>query len=423
MGARTLAPRPPWKGRRIVVGVSGGIAAYKSVQLARDLTRLGAEVDVLMTRSATEFVGPISFEGVTGRPALTSLWSAQGVARHVGVARDADLLIVAPATADLLARAAGGRADDLLTTVLITVRCPVLMAPAMNHRMWTHPQTTLNASHCREALGYELLGPTTGPLAVGEGEGEGRMVEVEEIVERAGVLLGQDENWAGRRVVITSGPTREPLDPVRFLGNRSSGRMGFALAREAALLGARVTVVSGPTALPDPSGVEVRRVETAREMLAATEALIPEADVAIYAAAVADYRPGQTRERKTRKEETGHRMAVELTENPDIARETRSLRPQSCVAVGFALETEELRKRASRKLESKGFHLIVANPAGEHDAGFESDTNRVTLLDRDGGEESLPLMTKAEVAREVLARVTAWLSARDASPTQGRDAS
>ncbi len=410
MGSARLSPRPPWKGRRIVLGVTGGIAAYKSVQLARDLTRLGAQVDVVVTESASRFVGALSFEGVTGRPVLSSLWSVEGAARHLSIGHEADLFVVAPATADLLARAAHGRADDLLTTALLATAAPVLLAPAMNDRMWAHPQTRRNADHCREALGYHLAGPGVGPLAVGEGSGPGRMLEPGELVAHCGLHLGRRPEWSGRQVLITAGPTREPLDPVRFLGNRSSGRMGFAVAREAWLMGATVTLVTGPSSLSDPTGVEVLRVESALEMAAEVSARVARADLIVYAAAVSDYRPKAPRQRKIRKEAEGESLSVEFVRNPDVALETRHLRSPGSVAVGFALETEDLLQGAKAKLEAKGFDLIVANRADEEGSGFEVETNRVTLLGRGGDAKSLPLLGKDEVAREILGRVEALFS-------------
>jgi phosphopantothenoylcysteine decarboxylase / phosphopantothenate---cysteine ligase len=408
-GLRSLSPRPPWQGRRVLLGVTGGIAAYKSVQLARDLTRLGAQVDVVLTPSAGQFVRPLSFEGVTGRPALDSLWSAEGSARHLALAAGADLVLVAPATADFLARAAAGRANDLLTTVLLATRAPVLLAPAMNHRMWSHPQTVRNAAHCREVLGYRTLGPDEGALAVGEEEGTGRMLQPEELVEWAGRTLGRRAPWAGRKVVVTAGPTREAVDRVRYLGNRSSGRMGYAVAREAWLRGSEVTLVTGPSALPDPVGVRVRQVETAEEMLTAALDAVPEAALTVFAAAVADFRPEAPEGRKWKRRESEGGREVRLVENPDVALETRAARAAGTLTVGFALETEELLARAREKLEAKGFDLIVANSADEEGAGFEVETNRVTLLDRSGTVEELPLLSKEAVARVILDRVEARL--------------
>lgn len=411
MSGPILAPRAPWLGRHVVLGVTGGIAAYKSVQLARDLTRLGARVDTVLTESAGEFVRPLTFQGVTGRAVYHELFDAGGAARHIELGADADLVLVAPATADLIARAAHGRADDLLTTTLLATRAPILLAPAMNDRMYGHPQTQRNLAHCREVLGYRILGPGVGPLAAGEGEGPGRMLEPSEIVDHVGRAVGGDPVFEGRRVVVTAGPTREPLDPIRFLGNRSSGRMGFALAREAWLRGAEVTLVTGPSALPDPTGVTVSRVETASEMLTEVTAVVPEADLVFFAAAVGDFRSEVVRDRKMKRSDMGGdhapetRRELRLVENPDIALETRALGRDGAVRVGFALETEDLLTGARRKLREKGFDLIVANDAGEEGAGFEVETNRVTLLWPDGEEENLPIQSKRDVARAILERL------------------
>ena len=396
----------------MVLGVTGGIAAYKAVQLARDLTRLGAEVDVVMTRAAGEFVRPLSFEGVTGRPVYDDLFSAEGAALHIRLGREADCVVVAPATADLLARAAHGRADDLLTTTLLATRAPVVLCPAMNDRMYAHPAVRANVARCRDALGYRIAGPATGPLAVGEGEGPGRLLEPAHVVEHVGRALGEEEAFRGRHVLVTAGPTREALDPVRYLGNRSSGRTGWALARAAWRRGARVTLVSGPVALPDPEGVETVRVETAVAMRDAVAERIGDADVAIFAAAVADYRPADPRPGKLKRADAGEALDVPLTTNPDVAAETRGARRDGAVVVGFALETSDLVDHARAKLQAKGFDLIVANDATEEGAGFEVATNRVTLLAAAGEPEVLPLMTKDDVAEAVLDRVRARLEAR-----------
>ena len=403
---RVLHPRRPWEGRRIVLGVTGGIAAYKSVQLARDLTRLGSDVDTILTAGAQRFVQPLSFEGVTGRPAAAELFSAEGAALHIKLGSEADVLCVAPATADLIARAAQGRADDLLTTTLLATRAPVLICPAMNDRMYSHPQTQANLRHLSEALSYHVAGPGTGPLAVDEGSGPGRMLEPHEIVEEIGRALSDGSPLRGKTVLVTAGSTREALDPVRFIGNRSSGRMGFALAAAAWRRGANVKVVTGPVSLPLPYGVEVVEVETAVEMLERVTEQVPEADVSIFSAAVADYRPADTSEDKMKRADVGPEMTLNLVENPDVARSTRTARKAGSVAGGFALETTSLLENARSKLESKGFDLIVANGANEEGAGFEVDTNRVTLLGADGEPEALPLLTKDEVAEVILDRVS-----------------
>jgi len=402
-----LEARPPWEGRRVVLGVTGGIAAYKSVQLARDLTRLGAEVDVVLSRSASRFVQPLSFEGVTGRDALIDLFSSRGAALHISLGLDAQTVCVAPATADFLARAAQGRADDLLTTTLLATRAPVVVCPAMNDRMFSHPAVQDNLSRVAAFPGWRVAGPGVGPLAVGEGEGPGRMLEPWEIVEHVGRALGEEPAFRGRRVLVTAGPTREPLDPVRYLGNRSSGRMGYALAAAAWRRGAEVTLVSGPTALPDPVGVRTLRVGTAREMDREVREVIPGADVAVFAAAVADFRPSNPSKAKMKRDRGAGEEPVHLESNPDVAGGTRELRREGSVAVGFALETEDLLANAAKKLAGKGFHLLVANSATREGSGFEVATNQVTILDADGGVESLPLLSKDRVAERILDRISA----------------
>lgn len=405
-----LTPRRPWEGRGVVLGVTGGIAAYKSVQLARDLTRLGARVETVMTEGAQRFVRPLSFEGVTGLPARTDLFSAEGAALHIRLGREADVVCVAPATADFLARAAQGRADDLLCTTLLATRAPVVVCPAMNDRMFAHPAVQENLVHLRDRLGYQIAGPAEGALAVGEGEGPGRMLEPEQIVEYIGRALGRDERFVGRRVIVTAGPTREPIDPVRYVGNRSSGRMGYALARAAWRRGARVTLVSGPSALERPEGVDFVATETAAEMRDAVADLLPTTDVAVFAAAVSDFRPVGREDGKIKREEICGALRLELIANPDVAADTAPARKPGCVVVGFALETSDVVENATRKLERKGFDLIVANDATEEGSGFESLTNRVTILRRDGPPEALELLSKDEVAEEILDRVAGRLA-------------
>jgi len=421
MSRRDLEARRPWQGARVVLGVTGGIAAYKAIQLARDLTRLGAEVDTVLTRSALHFVQPLTFEGVTGRPVHSELFHTHaedgaegGAALHIRLGLDADVVCIAPATADLIARSAQGRADDLLTTTLLVTRAPVLLCPAMNDRMFSHPQLQANLAHCRETLGYRIAGPAEGPLAYGEGEGPGRLLEPDEIVQHLGRTLGADRAFSGRTVLVTAGPTREPIDPVRYVGNRSSGRMGYALAREAWLRGARVILVSGPTALDAPAGVQRIAVETAREMEEAVRTWLPSADLAIFAAAVADYRPEGKREGKIKRAEEGDAVRLDLVANPDVAADTREARKTGAFVVGFALESEALLENARTKLREKGFDLIVANPVGA-DTGFEVETNRATLVAPDGEEEeTLPLQSKDALAGAVLDRIAARMDAEGA---------
>lgn len=398
-----LSARRPWNGHRVVLGVTGGIAAYKSVQLARDLTRLGATVDVVLTRSAKEFVAPLTFEGVTGRPSYDELFSTDGAAMHIRLGQEADVVCVAPATADFMARAAQGRADDLLTTTLLATDAPVVVCPAMNDRMFAHPQTQANVEHLR-GLGYEVAGPAVGPLAAGEGEGPGRMLEPAQIVECVGRALARSSEWTERHVLITAGPTREAVDPVRFIGNRSSGKMGYALARAAWRRGSTVTVVSGPTTLAAPFGVEVVSVESATEMNDAVRRRIGDADVVVFAAAVADYRPEAASDSKLKKSDGGP-PTIRTAVNPDIAAGTRDERKPGAFAIGFALETDDLESNARAKLGPKGLDLIVANSAAESGSGFEVDTNRVTLIEADKEAVPLPLQSKDEVAEEILDRV------------------
>jgi phosphopantothenoylcysteine decarboxylase/phosphopantothenate--cysteine ligase len=410
MPADPLAPRSPWKGKRIVLGVTGGIAAYKTIQVARDLTCLGGEVDVVLTRSAQKFVAPLTFEGVTGRPALTDLFSAQGAALHIRLGREADVVCVAPATADFLARAAQGRADDLICTTLLATRAPVVLCPAMNDRMYAHPQVQENLAHVRDRLGYQVSGPVVGALAAGEGSGPGRMIEPWQIEEAIGRALGPDEAFAGRTVLVTAGPTHEPIDPVRYVGNRSSGRMGYAIAQAAWRRGADVTLVTGPSSLDHPFGVDVVSVETAVEMREAVAGRLGQADVSVFSAAVADFRPTEPNDRKVKRADTRGTLTVDMEANPDVALDTRDARRPGSVAVGFALETDDLLANAAKKLEKKGFDLLVANDATEEGAGFGVSTNRVTILGADGSVSALPLLSKDEVAEELLDRVGVLLS-------------
>ena len=395
-------------GRHVVLGVSGGIASYKACVVARRLTEAGATVDVVMTAAATEFVRPLVFEALTGRPVGVSLWEPGCALDHVRLGREADLVVVAPATARLLARAAQGVADDLLTALLLACRAPILLCPAMNDRMYEHPETQRNVRTLEER-GVNLLGPDVGPLARGEGEGPGRMVEPETIVAHVERLLRADAPFTGRHVVVTAGPTREQLDPVRVVTNRSSGRMGFALARSAWLRGADVTLIAGPTTLPAPTGVDVVRIETTAELQAAVEIALPSADLLLMAAAPADYRPARSAASKTPRVEGPLQVAFEPT--PDILVTTKESRKPGALIVGFALETGDSVTKARAKLRRKQLDLVVANDAAEEGAGPEVETNRVTLV-APGGETVLPLMAKDEVAEAILDKVAELLARR-----------
>lgn len=407
----TRAPRRPFSGRRVVLGVTGGIAAYKAVTVARELTLAGAAVDVVLSQGALEFVRPLTFEALTGRPAYSSLYPSGDPLLHIRLARDADAVVIAPATANLLARAAAGMADDLLTATLLATEAPVVVCPAMNDRMYAHPATQSNLQRLKE-FGYLIAGPAVGPLAWGEGEGPGRMLEPEEILAHAGRALEGRTPLAGRRVVVTAGPTREAIDPVRYIGNRSSGRMGYEIAAAAWRRGADVLLISGPSHLPPPVGVELRKIESAEEMRAAVADALPAADALVMVAAVADFRPASSAEQKIKKE-AGIVPHIELEPTADVLRATREVRRAGSVIVGFALETTDAVENGRRKLEGKGLDLLVVNDATEPGAGFEVETNRVVLLQAGQPDEALPLMSKAEVADRILDRVEALLPASE----------
>jgi phosphopantothenoylcysteine decarboxylase/phosphopantothenate--cysteine ligase len=396
----------------VLLGVTGGIAAYKAVQLARDLTLAGAAVEVVLTAGAQEFVRPLTFEALTGRAAHASLYPAGDPNLHIRLAREADLVLVAPATANFMARAAAGMADDLLAAVLLATAAPVVLCPAMNDRMYAHPASAANRARLVE-IGYALAGPGVGPLAWGEGEGPGRMLEPGEILAHAGRALEGATPLAGRRVVVTAGPTREAIDPVRYVGNRSSGRMGYEVAAAAWRRGADVLLVSGPSHLDPSVGVEVVKVESAEEMRAAVADALPSADVLVMAAAVADFRPADPAGEKLKKE-AGGVPELRLERTADVLASTRELRPASCVVVGFALETRDAVDNGRRKLEAKGLDLLVVNDAREPGAGFEVETNRVTFLRPGRDDEALPLMSKAEVADRILDRVVELAEAKRA---------
>jgi len=392
----------PFDQRRILLGVTGGIAAYKSAWIARLLTQAGAAVDVVLTRSAAEFIGAITFEALTGRPVHTALIAEGHALDHIKLARAANAVVVAPATADFIARAAAGNAEELLTACLLATTAPVLIVPAMNDRMWAHAQTQANVSRLRE-IGYVVLDPDAGPLAVGEGSGPGRLPEPETIVAHVGRLLEPAGALHGKRVVVTAGPTREAVDPVRFLSNRSSGKMGVALAAAAWRRGAEVRLIAGPLAVAPPAGPTLTTVESTEQMRAAVERAIRDADALIMAAAPADFRPSAPADQKIKKSSAPQAISLEPT--PDILSSTITARADKLVTVGFALETTSPIEHGRGKLASKQLDLIVVNDATEAGAGFAVDTNRVTFIDRDGHLEAQPLLAKGEVADLILDRV------------------
>ncbi len=424
----------PLDGKRIVLGVTGSIACYKAVELARRLTQAGALVDVVMTDAALRFIQPLTFRAVTHRPVHTDLFDPESEysINHVGLALEADLVVVAPASAHTLARLALGLADDMLTNTCLATRAPLLVAPAMNTNMYYHPATQEHLKTL-EGRGVTLVGPEEGPLAE-RMSGRGRMSEPEAILEAArGLLLrrssrpvgtstgpGQDpstgsgQDLAGKKIVVTAGGTQEPIDPVRFVGNRSSGKMGYALAQAARDRGATTVLISAPSSLAPPGGVETIPVATAQEMLEAVQRATAACDALIMAAAVADYRPVEAAPQKIKKKEST--LTLHLTKTTDILATVKG----PFIKVGFAAESQDLLGNARAKLESKGLHLIVANDITATDSGFSADTNRVVILNRQGAEE-LPLLPKYEVAQRILDRVAALLGERAGTPAHARE--
>jgi phosphopantothenoylcysteine decarboxylase/phosphopantothenate--cysteine ligase len=379
------------------------------VWLARLLTQSGAEVDVVMTRSAREFVGAITFEAVTGRPVHNEIFGPGHALDHIRLAREANVIVVAPATADFVGRAAHGLADDLLTACLLAAQSKVLLVPAMNDRMWSHAQTKRNVAQAR-SLGYEILEPAEGPLAVGEGSGPGRMPEPEEIMSHIGRLLEGGSSLTGKTVLVTAGATREPIDPVRFISNHSSGKMGIAIARAAWRRGADVTLIAGHVDVPLPPEIRTLKAETVQAMSRSVAKALPGADVLIMAAAPADFRPVAEAQEKIKKGRGAPKISLEPTE--DILRSTISKRKKKSLIVGFALETSDGIRNAREKLKAKDLDLVVLNDAREPGAGFGVDTNRVTVIGRNGKQEALDLMSKTDLAEILLDRVEEELNGR-----------
>jgi phosphopantothenoylcysteine decarboxylase/phosphopantothenate--cysteine ligase len=405
-----INPMTVLDGKNILLGVTGSIAAFKAADLASRLAQAGAQVDVILTAAAQKFVTALTFQSVTGRRAYSDadLWGGQAHVLHVGLAHGADLLAIAPCTADTLAKLAHGAADNLLTITALAAQCPLLIAPAMDGGMFEHPATQDNISRLR-ARGAYLAGPAEGHLASGL-SGKGRLLEPAELLGHIRLVLARDGRLAGKRVVVSAGGTQEPLDPVRVLTNRSSGRQGYALAQAALDGGAQVTLVTAPTALVPPIGARVIQVETAAQMLAAVLAESAGADVLIMAAAVADFRPRQAAPAKLKKRDGIPQLELEATE--DILAAVAGLSPKQGrprLVAGFAAESRDLLKNAAEKLGSKKLDLIAANDISQPDAGFGAETNRVTFLFADARQESLPLMGKAEVAEAIIERVAALL--------------
>lgn len=387
-------------GKQIVLGVTGGIAVYKAVELVRLLTKAGADVHVIMTRSATEFVGPLTFQTLTSNPVHTEIFNliAEREIGHIALADRADLFIIAPATANVIGKIAGGIADDMLTTTVMATRAPVLIAPAMNVNMCTNPIYRENEEKLRRH-GYRFVSPVKGMLACGW-EGEGKLQDPAIIMEEAVRALTR-QDLAGERVLVTAGPTLEEIDPVRYISNHSSGKMGYAIARAARRRGAEVALVSGPTCLDDPWGIDTVRVCSAAEMRDAVLERVAASTIIVKAAAVADYRPRSRAAGKIKK--TADALVLELEKNPDILAEVGGIKGDR-VLVGFAAETGELVENARKKLTGKNLDLVVANDIGQPGAGFHGDTNIARLLHRDGRVEELPLMGKDEMAAIILDR-------------------
>ena len=403
-------PAQPLTGARILVGVGGGIAAYKAAELVRLFDKAGAKVEVAMTARAREFVGPMTFQALTQRPVFTDLFSLteEAAIGHIQLADRADLVVVAPATANVIARLAAGMADDPVAAIVLATKAPVLLAPSMNVNMWSHPLTQANVRRLVDVANYRVVGPGDGFLAC-RWTGPGRLAEPADIVEAAAHVLSP-QDLAGKRVVVTAGPTHEAIDPARFVGNRSSGKMGAAIAAAAQRRGAAVTLLLGPSALPPPVGVMVVNIETAADLERALAAQT--ADVIVMAAAVADYRPAEPATHKLKRGELGARTQLQLVANPDLLAGLGARRgdKRTPLLVGFAAETNDVIANAKKKLASKRCDLIVANDVSEPGAGFAVDTNRVTLVDAASAVE-VPAGSKQVVAHRILDRVVALLGA------------
>ncbi|MEJ2486116.1 MAG: bifunctional phosphopantothenoylcysteine decarboxylase/phosphopantothenate--cysteine ligase CoaBC [Anaerolineales bacterium] len=400
----------PIKNKRITLGVTGSIACYKAADLASKLTQAGALVDIILTDSATQFITPLTFQSVTGRKAFVDadLWGDQGHVQHIGLGHASDLIVIAPLTANTMAKLAHGMADNLLTVTALAADCPLVIAPAMDGGMFTHPATQANLQTLKDR-GVVVIGPEAGHLASGM-VGLGRMSEPADILGTIRHTLAQGGTLAGKKVVVTAGGTQEPIDPVRFISNRSSGKQGYALAQSALDLGARVTLISTPNTLPVPAGAELVLTGTAQEMLKAVQQQTKDADILLMAAAVADFRPDEFAPNKIKKEDKTPTLQLARTE--DILLEVGRQKHTTGfphLTVGFAAESENLLANAEKKLKAKHLDMIAANDISAADAGFAVDTNRVVLLFPDGSQDSLPLMDKAEIADAILAKVVELL--------------
>ena len=389
--------------KTIVLGITGGIAAYKAADIASKLTQAGARVETLMTEAAGKFITPLTLRNITGRPVVTDMFelSSEYNEEHIALAEAADAVLIAPATANTIARLAVGIADNIIGTVVLATEAPVIIAPAMNDVMYRADITQLNIADLK-SRGFHFIEPAYGRLASGK-TGQGRLPDTQTIIAAVERVLSQKQDLAGKRVVVTAGGTQEPIDLVRHIGNRSSGKMGYALAEAARDRGAEVTLITAPTALPRPAHIDVLDIKTVSELRAAVMQSLDTADVLIMAAAVSDFRVEHPSEQKIKKK--GEKLVLELVANEDFLPEI----PDKLIKVGFAAESNDMVVNARKKLAEKRLHLIVANDITAKDAGFEVDTNRVTILDRTGTDEVLPLMSKREVAERILNRVVALL--------------
>ncbi len=389
--------------KTIILGITGSIAAYKAAEIASQLTQAGAKVNVIMTKEAIEFISPVTFRALTGNPVVTEMFdlASEFSIEHVSLAKSADIVVIAPATANIIAKLAAGFADDMLCCTVLATRAPVVIAPAMETNMYDNPITQDNLSKL-EARNFVIVGPATGWLASGK-EGLGRLADINDILGSIRHILDRDGDLAGKHIVITAGGTQEPIDPVRYISNRSSGKMGYALAEAARDRGARVSLITAPTSIPKPAGVDVIKVNTAQEMRQAVENVTSQADALIMAAAVADYRPKSTANEKIKRRDAG--LTIEMECTPDILGIVKG----NFIKVGFAAESSKLVENAKEKLKQKGLDFIVANDITASDSGFGVDTNRVTIIDREGRIDSLPLMPKRDVAERVFDRVAELL--------------
>jgi phosphopantothenoylcysteine decarboxylase/phosphopantothenate--cysteine ligase len=392
------------KMKTIVLGVTGSIAAYKAAELASRFTREGLRVDVIMTESAQQFMSPLTFRNITGRPVVTTMWdlASEFSVEHVALAEAADVVLIAPATANIIAKMACGMADDMLSCTVLATRAPIVIAPAMNDNMWANPVTLENVAKLTKR-GFTFVGPARGRLASGK-LGLGRLTGLDEIFGTTMQVLGRKGDLAGKNIVVTAGGTQEPLDPVRCLTNRSSGKMGYAVAEAARNRGAGVTLISGPTTLAAPVGIKTVDVKTAEEMLKAVEEAVKKADALIMAAAVADFRPVKAAGKKIKRADLSD-LTLELEKTTDILAQVKG----SFIRVGFAAESHDVVANAGEKVKRKGLDLIVANDITEKDCGFGTETNRVTIIDSKGKAEELPLLPKGEVADKILDRLLTLL--------------